>query len=255
MKKIRKKINKIKQDKFWGILLKNSFWAFAGDAVASIINLIITIVLIRLIGTETFGVLVLAQSYMNIMDVLINIQSWRSVIQYGKKVLIDNNIERFYSYVKLGCVMDVATAIVCCIVAIVIAPVLGNIFGWSNELIMCCQILSITIISHFAGTPTAILRLLDKYKLVAVDKFLAAFFKIAGIIIVFIFFNKMDLIIATWIFTIADFVGNVILVIFASVVFNKKYCNSFLFSFSSVVCNTERSFEISYNMVQTKKLK
>ena len=223
MKKISKKIDRLKKDKFWGVLLKNSFWAFAGDSVASIINLIITIVLIRLIGTESFGILVLAQSYMNIMDVLINIQSWRSVIQYGKKALINNDINRFNSYVKLGCVMDVSTAIACCAIAILIVPILGNIFGWTSELIMCCKILSITIISHFAGTPTAILRLLDKYKLVAVDKFLAAFFKIASIIIVFLLFNKMDLIIAAWIFAISDFIGNIILVIFAGIVFNKKY--------------------------------
>ena len=93
MKKIQSKIEKIKKDAFWGSLFKNSFWAFLGDSVASVIGLVVTILLIRLIGSDSYGVLVLGQSYMQIVDVIINVQSWKSVIQYGQKALVKNKID------------------------------------------------------------------------------------------------------------------------------------------------------------------
>lgn len=223
MIKLKNKINNLKKDNFWRTLIKNSFWAFTGDASASVINLIVTIILIKLIGNDSFGVLVLAQSYMNILDVLINIQSWRSVIQFGQKSLVENDTKSLNSYVKLGCIMDIVTAIICTIVAIIISPLIGKIFGWNNELIICCQIFSITIISHFAGTPTAVLRLLDNFKLVSLDKFLASFFKLFGVLIFAFFVKQIDLLKTVWIFTISDFIGNIILVIFAYIKFNKKY--------------------------------
>ena len=130
------------------------------------ITLIVTIILIKVIGNNDFGILILAQSYMSIMDILINIQSWRSVTLYGQEAMVENNEDNLHAYIKLGCVMDIITAIFCIFVAIFLAPIIGNIFGWSSNQVLFSQIYSITIISHFSGTPTAILRLLDKFKLV-----------------------------------------------------------------------------------------
>ena len=223
MQSISKKINQIKKDNFWKTFFKNSFWAFTGETSASLINLVVSIILIHIIGNDKYGILILSQTYMQIMDVLINIQSWRSVIQYGQKALIKRDISSFNAYIKLGCIMDVSTAIICFIVSLLIVPFIGKIIGWSPELIICAQIFSITIVSHFAGTPTAILRLMDKFKLVAVDKFISALIKVIGVVVCYYIFNKMDLKIAVIIFTISDVIGNILLVIFAFYQFNKKY--------------------------------
>ena len=182
MKEFKKILHKIKNDNFWKNLFKNSFWAFFGDASASAITFIISIILIKIIGSDSYGILILAQSYMNIMDVVINIQSWRSTIQYGQKALVDGNIKELHSYVKLGCIMDISTAILCFIISVILPHFIGSLLHWSNEMILCSQIFAITIISHFAGTPTAILRLFNKYNLVALSKTLAAIFKITAIV-------------------------------------------------------------------------
>lgn len=223
MQGINKKIKKITGDNFWGTLFKNSFWAFSGEASASVITLVVSIILIKIIGNELYGVLVLSQSYMCIMDVIVNIQSWRSVIQYGQKALIKKDTDGLNSYVKLGCIMDLGTAVLCCILSLFLSPLIGKIMGWSTELIICAQIFSITIISHFAGTPTAILRLLDKFKLVALDKFISAMLKLIGVIILYFCFNNLNLFTAVMIFTVSDFIGNILLVIFAFYEYRKKY--------------------------------
>lgn len=223
MKEFKKILHKIKNDNFWKNLFKNSFWAFFGDASASAITFIISIILIKIIGSDSYGILILAQSYMNIMDVIINIQSWRSTIQYGQKALIDGNIKELHSYVKLGCIMDISTAILCFIISVILPHFIGSLLHWSNEMILCSQIFAITIISHFAGTPTAILRLFNKYNLVALSKTLAAIFKITAIVAYYLITKNLNLISSTIIFMMTDFIGNILLVIFAFYNYSKKY--------------------------------
>lgn len=223
MKEFKKILHKIKNDNFWKNLFKNSFWAFFGDASASAITFIISIILIKIIGSESYGILILAQSYMNIMDVIINIQSWRSTIQYGQKALVDGNDSELHSYVKLGCIMDISTAILCFIISILLPNLIGGLLHWSNEMILCSEIFAITIISHFAGTPTAILRLFNKYNLVALSKTLAAIFKITAIVAYYLITKNLNLVSSTIIFMLTDFIGNILLVIFAFYNYSKKY--------------------------------
>lgn len=223
MKEFKKILHKIKNDNFWKNLFKNSFWAFFGDASASAITFIISIILIKIIGSESYGILILAQSYMNIMDVIINIQSWRSTIQYGQKALVDGNEKELHSYVKLGCIMDISTAILCFIISILLPNLIGGLLHWSNEMILCSEIFAITIISHFAGTPTAILRLFNKYNLVALSKTLAAIFKITAIVAYYLITKNLNLVSSTIIFMLTDFIGNILLVVFAFYNYSKKY--------------------------------
>ena len=223
MKEFKKILHKIKNDNFWKNLFKNSFWAFFGDASASAITFVISIILIKIIGSESYGILILAQSYMNIMDVIINIQSWRSTIQYGQKALVDGNDKELHSYVKLGCIMDISTAILCFIISILLPNLIGGFLHWSNEMILCSEIFAITIISHFAGTPTAILRLFNKYNLVALSKTLAAIFKITAIVAYYLITKNLNLVSSTIIFMLTDFIGNILLVIFAFYNYSKKY--------------------------------
>lgn len=223
MKEFKKILHKIKNDNFWKNLFKNSFWAFFGDASASAITFIISIILIKIIGSDSYGILILAQSYMNIMDVIINIQSWRSTIQYGQKALVDGNYNELHSYVKLGCIMDISTAILCFIISILLPNLIGGFLHWSNEMILCSEIFAITIISHFAGTPTAILRLFNKYNLVALSKTLAAIFKITAIVAYYLITKNLNLVSSTIIFMMTDFIGNILLVIFAFYNYSKKY--------------------------------
>lgn len=219
---MKKLLEKFKLGGFWQNLLRNSLWAFLGESIASFIGLIITIILIKKLGSDKYGILVLAQSYMLIMDVVINIQSWKSVIQFGQKSLVQKDYKNLNSYIKLGTILDMSTAVLCCIISFFFASFLGNIFSWSNEMILCCKIFSITIISHFSGTPTAILRIYDKFYLVALQKFISAIIKLFSLLIVLFYFNKTSLIFITIIYCVTDIIGNLLLVIFAILVLKKK---------------------------------
>ena len=223
MKKLKILVEKIKNNKFYSSLFKNSFWAFTGDFSASLLNLVVTIILIRLIGSFQLGVLVLAQTYMQIIDVILNVQSWKSVIQFGQDALVKKNIKRLISYIKLGVSIDVITALLGGFVAIFLSPIVGSLLHWTNEAIMCASIFSITIFSHLSGTSTALLRIFDKFHLVAIQKFITALIKVISLLIIFVYFRNMNLIMVTIIYCITDIIGNLLLVLFAVIEYKKKY--------------------------------
>ena len=63
MDKIKQKIVTVRTNKFWRNLFKNSFWAFFGDTGSSLIVLVVTVLLIHQIGDDSYGVIVLSETY------------------------------------------------------------------------------------------------------------------------------------------------------------------------------------------------
>ena len=218
-----KLLKKINSSSLYKGLFKNSFWAFMGDSTAAVINLVVIVILIKLIGSSNLGLLVLTQTYMQIVDVILNVQSWKGVIQFGQKALVQKNTHRLLSYLKLGIKIDIITAIIGGVVAIFLAPKIGLLLSWNKETIMCAIILSFTIFSHLSGTSTAFLRISDKYHLVAIQKFASSTIKLISLGVVLLYYKKITLLTAAIIYSITDIIGNIILVFFAA----KEYINKY----------------------------
>ena len=190
MPTVKEKINKIKTNSFWRNLFKNSFWAFVGDSGSSLIVLAITVLLIHCIGDEKYGIIVLAETYMYMMDVILNFQSWKSTIQYGQGAITTNR---------------------------------SAVFGWQTELIICAQIMSIEIFFHLSGVSTAILRIMNKFHMVAIQKIITASAKILALFITLVLIGQRDIIVVAWVYCLSDILGNILLVCFALFTYGKKY--------------------------------
>ena len=181
--KIKNIINRIKKNEFWSSLFKNSFIAVIGEGGASFINLFVVIFLIKLIGSEGYGILILAQTYMTIVDTIINLQCWRGVIKYGEEAKIKKNIEELYGYIKLGSLIDLLTAVIGTVVCFLLVNLTGRLLDWNNLTIISAKIFSIVIVSHFSGTPTAILRMENKFNLVSIQKIVSSAVKLVILLI------------------------------------------------------------------------
>ena len=221
--KIKNTFNKIKNNDFWRKLFKNSFYAIMGEGGSSVINLFVVFLLIKLLGNSKNAILVLAQSYMTILDLIINLQCWQSVIKYGEAMRVKNKIDEYLEYIKLGSILDISTAILCGVISYFAASFVGNIFNWSNELILCCQIFTLEIYFHFSGTPIAVLRLENKFNLVALQKIISAAFKLVVLLIVLCMTSKISLINAVIIYVATDIVSHLLLVIMFLTVVHKNW--------------------------------
>lgn len=179
--------------------------------------------IIHMIGNEQYGQFVLAQTYMYVVDAILNIQSWQGVIYYGQLAVGARDVNELNGVIKLGSIVDFVTAIIGGIIAINLAPAVGKILGWDQMIIFCAQIFSYTIFSNFSGTPTGVLRLLNKFNLVSLQKFLSAIIKLMGLFAVLISSDNVNLDSMVFVYVVGDILGNVLLVIFALYSYSRRY--------------------------------
>lgn len=212
IKCIKSKISIIQQNKFWNKLFRNIFSAFLGESGSAVMNVFTTMAIIWAIGDTANGVFVVAQSYMYIVDGLINFQSWQAVIKYGSECIENKDYSGLRAIIKTGMIVDMITALVGTIAAIVIIPAVGYYMEWDNEIKLCCFVFSLEIFFHFSGASVGVLRLFNKFNLVAIQKNVVAALKLIGVLI-FLLFDLHDLIQLVIVCVCADIVGHIMLTV------------------------------------------
>src|SRR4030042_757575 len=106
-------------------MLKNASVLFSGTTTAGLMGLISLSLAARALGAEKLGIFALIQSYIFIIDRLMNFQCWQAVIKFGADFLKQNKKENFKSLIKFCTILDAATAAIGTIIAIVIVCILG----------------------------------------------------------------------------------------------------------------------------------
>ena len=144
-------------------LFKNAAVLFGGNMLASLLGFASLALTARALGVERFGFLVLITTYVAIVDNLVNFQSWQAIIKYGADALEQIHEEDFKSLIKIGFLLDATTAVLATILAASGAWFVGQWRGWDEEIVIMAAMYSFTILFHISGTPTAILRLFDKF--------------------------------------------------------------------------------------------
>jgi len=148
--------------------------------------------------------LVLVQAYVMIIDRLANFQSWQALIKYGADVLDEESTGEFKRLIKFGALLDAGSAVLGTVVAIGGIYLIGIWWGWSSQFISMLMVYSTLILFNLSGTPTAILRLFDRFGLFAVQKVLAGLMRLGGVAFAFAVGASL------WGYIIAWLVGEII---------------------------------------------
>lgn len=207
-------------------LFKNAGKLIGGDVLASVLNLFSMAIAARVLGPGNFGILAIVQSYVVIVDQLFNFQSWQALIKYGSDVLAKKDKESFKSLIKVGFGLDISTAIIGTIAGVTGAIVIGPYLDWEEGVANLAIIYSLIILFNINGTPTAILRLYDRFDLFAYQKVVIALFKIVLVVIGFL--SGAGLLQFLWIWIATDLFGYVLLIIFGLLELKKQRLINFM---------------------------
>ena len=208
--KIRNYIERLKKNSFVSKLLKNAFISFVGEGGAAFVAFFATIILIRLIGNENYGILAVAYSFTMIIDSFVNFQSWHAMISFGSVAKENKDYASLERLIKIGSIIDFSTAILGTIITLVTASFFGSLFGWSDTTIQVIYILAFQIAFNFTGTSIGIIRLFDEFKLFSIFRILTEVVRLALIIVLCGIF-KMGLVGAALAFTLGYIVGYIVL--------------------------------------------
>ncbi len=135
------------------------------------------------LGIEQFGILVLLQTYVLVITALTTFQSWQAVIRYGANCLEHNNTPALQGLIKFTTLLDVVGVIVGSLVGYFAAPYIGPYVGWNEEVISYAQPFSFLILFTIIATPTGLLRLYDRFDLLALQTVVTPALRFVGVAI------------------------------------------------------------------------
>ncbi|QKS72603.1 oligosaccharide flippase family protein [Paenalkalicoccus suaedae] len=219
---IRQKYRSLIKEDLVQKLAKNVGVLFSGSAIAQVLGIMTLAMTTRLIGPEMFGILVIIQAYTVIVDKLINFQSWTALIKFGTEALENQEHKKFKGFIKIATILDLVSAIIATVVAFYSIQWVGQFIGLRDEYILITQIYCLSILFHISGTPIAILRIYDKFKLIAINQVVVATIKFFAILVLFTLgLDNFWLVVAVWI--ICEIISHIVLMILGyTVLFRKR---------------------------------
>lgn len=163
----------------------------------------------RALGPERYGVLVLIQAWVLVVDRLVSFQSWQIVIRYGAEALEQQDAGGFRSIVKLALLLDAAGAVAGAAIAAGAIAIAARAFGWTAETEQLGLFYSATILFHLSGAPTGLLRLFDRFGWFAIQAAASGAIRLA--LVLWAFFRGADLSTFVLVWAAADVAGSALL--------------------------------------------
>ena len=156
-----------RQDELVRRLARNTSYLLSGNLVASLLGLTSIALTARTLGPELLGLLALIEAYARLVDRIVRPEPWQAIITYGTGLLRDQRITEFHSLLKFGALIDAGGALAATGIAVGGVALAGALFGWTAEVGELAAIYSLALLTHLAATPTAVLRLFDRYAIFA----------------------------------------------------------------------------------------
>lgn len=161
-------------------ILRNAGLILGGKAAAAVINLAATAVAIRALGIEAMGVLVLVHTFAQTSSTLVKFQSWQAVVRYGVSSLEPGRRAGFHALLRFTAGLDAASGLAACAICAGAAFLLGPAFGFPPGIAPFAALYATAAAFMVMATPNGLLRLFDRFDLLARADALAAVVRLAG---------------------------------------------------------------------------
>ena len=184
-------------------VFKNAGFLLSGKTVTGLLGLACLSLAAHGLGVEQFGVLVLVQTYVQVIVGVTTFHSWQAVIRYGALCLERDDTPSFQTLISFTTMLDVAGVIFGATLAWFAAPLVGPYVGWNEDVISYAQPYSLMILFTIVATPTGLLRLYDRFDILAWQVTITPALRLIGVAIAVLLSAPL------WAYLLAWFVAGV----------------------------------------------
>lgn len=187
--------------KDWVRPLKNAGIVGIGKGAQGLVSLIALALAARHLGVETFGFFVLIHGMVFGCSQIIRFQTWQAVLKYGADALEHRDYKRLSRLIRFTFTLDVSSAVVGTGIMVGLAGPLARSFSLPADQIWLTQVYSLSIaLMLLTPTQLGVLRLFNRFDLVAIQTVIAPFLRFFGTIILFFLVPEAGLIhyLAVW---------------------------------------------------------
>lgn len=161
-------------------VINNAGILLGGKALNAVFNLAAVALTARTLGVETFGVLVLIHAYVQTVGELVKFQSWQVLLNYGTGAFSEGRFAAFQRVLRFSLWLDVAGGIAGVLVAIAGVWLIGTGLGWPETQQTAVSLYALSIFFMVSATPTGVLRLVDRFDLLALQSPVESWIKLLG---------------------------------------------------------------------------
>jgi O-antigen/teichoic acid export membrane protein len=161
-------------------VLTNAGVLLGGRAANAVISLGYLAVAARVLGVREVGVLILINAFAQLVGEVVKFNSWQTVLHYGAGPLANGERGKLQQVVRFTLFLDVASSLVGVAVAVAAAMLFGDRLGWTPADSPKAALYCLTILVMAPATPIGLLRLFDRFDLIAAQAPISSLARLAG---------------------------------------------------------------------------
>jgi O-antigen/teichoic acid export membrane protein len=188
----------------------NAFRLIGSNAAQTTLGLVATVITARALSVQEFGSLSLIVAYGAVVTQLFSFQSIYAVIQIGTGARERGTMAAFLGVVRVGVWIDIAGALLAASVAWIGVLLAAGWLSIDAAQVTAVSVSCLGIATNISGTPTAVLRMRDRYQSFLWQGAVAGGAKLAFCLIAFFLEGNLLVFVIAW--TLAQVLGNVMLI-------------------------------------------
>ena len=134
-------------------------------------------------GPIKFGLFAMVLAYGQLVANLVQFQSWKGVIRFGALHLDKESPDALQRLFGFTASLDVVSAVVGSILAIIAVPLVAPWLNWSQSEQYMPEAFGVILLLSTGGTPSGILRLFDRFDLLAITDAVGPTIRLVGAVI------------------------------------------------------------------------
>jgi O-antigen/teichoic acid export membrane protein len=179
-------------------ILRNAALILTGKAATAVLNLGAFGIAMHSLGAAQMGVLVLVHGFAQTAASFAKFQSWQAVLRFGAGNLAPERRAEFQALLRFTAGLDLASSVVGGALCAAAAWWLGGYFGWPPEVAPIAALYATSVFFMVTATPIGLLRLFDRFDLLARRDAAGAFFRLAGAALVLLLGGGLTGYILAW---------------------------------------------------------
>ena len=179
-------------------VFKNSAMLTAGKIYTVMAGLVYLALATRALGAHNFGVLILIHAYAVAVRDFITLKTSQCVVRYGALCLERNARDDFQKLVKFTMLLDLGFCVAGALAGMLAIPLVGPWFGVTPELVPVATIYCLMILFNFKTTSLGLLRLFDRFDLIALMLMLVPTIRLAGACAAYLFYQNISAFLLFW---------------------------------------------------------
>lgn len=178
---------------------RNISWLLGGKGFGGLVSLAYLAAAARALGPDRFGIFALILTYAQLLANLIQFQSWKGVIRFGATHVAAGRPERLARLLGFTAALDWTGALLGTIAAAGAVFLVARQFGWTSEVQRDAAFFAGALMLTTGATPSGMLRLFDRFDLLAYAEASAPVVRLVGAVIVWVNGGGITAFLVVWV--------------------------------------------------------